>query len=72
MAATIEERVSALEAKLSRLLDEKNDIDEARNDLPWWEQRFGAFADSPEYAQAVAAGRAYREAQRPEDEAGGG
>lgn len=65
---TLEERVAALEEELNRLkqrLESEKPANGPR--LPWWEERFGAFADSPEYDEAMRAGREYRESLRPKD-----
>lgn len=59
---TVEERLAVLEDKMARLLDEKK---EDQPPAPWWEQRFGAFADSEEYDEAARLGREYRESLRP-------
>lgn len=67
MAGTsVEERLSTLEqelAQLKQLLEE-----EKPQTLPWWEQRFGAFANSEGYKEAMRLGREYRESLRPQDE----
>ena len=49
-AATIEERVSELEAKIAELLAEKP---ETKKESPLWERRFGAFKNSPDYDSAM-------------------
>lgn len=53
----LELRVAALEAEVKRL--------KATHNQPWWEKISGTFADDPVYDEAMALGRAYREAQRP-------
>lgn len=61
---SLEERVGALESELADLKRQLRQ-DKVCSDVPWWEQRFGAFADSPEYDEAMRLGREYRESLRP-------
>lgn len=61
---SVEERLTALEKELAELKQQLA-TDKSKPTLPWWEQRFGAFANSPEYEQAMQAGRKYRESLRP-------
>jgi hypothetical protein len=60
---SLEERVAALEAKIAQLTREQQGAGEPP--APWWEQRFGAFAESAEYEEALRLGREYREALQP-------
>ena len=60
MATTLEERVSELEAKMAKVLAEKPEV---KPESLWWERRFGAFKDSPDYESAVQRGAEYRKAQ---------
>lgn len=60
MAATVEERLSELEAKVARLLGEEK---QAEAVAPWWEQWFGAFKDNPDFDSAMEHGAAYRRSQ---------
>lgn len=54
---TVEERLSKLEAKMARLLNEP----EAPGELkPWWQQWFGAFKDNPDFDAAMDRGAEYR------------
>ena len=64
---SLEERLASVEAELQRL---KQQLEEQRpsGSVPWWEQRFGAFANSPEYEEASRLGREYRESLRPQAE----
>lgn len=67
--ASLEERVKTLEAEVERIktrFPEPNGVTPA----PWWEQRFGAFANSKEYEEATSLGREYRESLRPTNEEG--
>ena len=63
---TIEERLTAVEKKLDRLLEESS---QETKPLPWWESISGTFADNPDYEDAMKRGRAYRESLRPTDTA---
>ena len=54
---TLEERVSALEAKFGQ------SENTAQTESPWWEKIFGTFADSPDYDEAMRLGAEYRRAQ---------
>jgi hypothetical protein len=63
-ALSLEERMAALEAEVAELKQQVA-MAQPANGLPWWEQRFGAFATSPEYAEAERLGREYRESLRP-------
>lgn len=66
---TVEERLTALEQKMERLLDEK--AQEPRQ-IPWWEKIYGSFAGSEDYDEAMRLGREYRQSQRlPEDDENG-
>ena len=64
---TLEQRVSELEAKVERLIQENG----ASAKEPWWERIRGTFKDDPVYEEAMRLGREWREAQPipgPEDE----
>ncbi len=63
---SIEERLAAVEKELAQL-KHRLDADKPQTAAPWWEQRFGAFADSIEYEEATRLGREYRESLRPKD-----
>lgn len=56
-------RISEIEARLEQLTQkvESRDKDAA---LPWWEQRWGVFDNSPDYEKAMALGRKYRKPLR--------
>ncbi len=60
MATDLEERVSALEAQVAQLLAEKNT---QKKEVPWWQQRFGAFRDDEMYDEAMRLGAEYRRSQ---------
>lgn len=53
----LELRVTTLEEEMARLKVKLN--------TPWWEKIAGTFDNDPTYDEAMALGRAYREAQRP-------
>lgn len=61
--SSVEERLAALEAEVAEI--KKSIAANGTQAKPWWEQRFGAFACSPEYEEAAQAGRDYRESLRP-------
>ena len=63
--ATLEERVSAVEADIAEL---KKSTGGQTSDTPWWEKIYGTFADSEEYEEAMRLGREYRESQRPAEQ----
>ena len=66
-ALTLEERVAALETKLQRLEQQRNNhsLQDAR---PWWERIRGTFQDDPAYDEAMRLGREYRASLRPGDD----
>ena len=56
-------RVAVLEAKVEQLQRKlKAVIPDAK---PWWEHIVGAFADDPDFEEAMRLGREYRESLRP-------
>ena len=59
----IEKRLAVLEAEVA-LLKSKAEKKEDKNELPWWEQRVGLFANDPAYDEAMRLGREYRESQK--------
>jgi hypothetical protein len=59
-ASTLEERVSELEKKVARLLEEMTGQEKK---VPWWELWFGAFKDSSYYEEAMRLGAEYRRSQ---------
>ncbi len=59
-AISIEERISKLEEKMDRILNDKSE----KNDMaPWWEKWFGAFKDNPDFDSAMEKGAEYRRSQ---------
>lgn len=54
--ATVEERLTALEAKYGRLAQQVNP-EAAQAEKPWWEQIRGQFKDDPLYDEAMWLGR---------------
>jgi hypothetical protein len=75
MAGTsVEERLTTVEKELAQL-KQRLETDKPQTTIPWWEQRFGAFANSEGYEEAMRLGREYRESLRPhnaESATGGG
>lgn len=63
---TIEERLTALEAEVQRLKQERNATSEKPQ--PWWEKIWGTFKDDEAYEEAMRLGREYRESLRPKDD----
>ena len=57
-------RLSEVEAKLEQLTQQMQRQGK-ENVLPWWEQRWGVFDNSPDYEKAMELGRKYRESLRP-------
>ncbi|MBX3287865.1 MAG: hypothetical protein KF855_00845 [Acidobacteria bacterium] len=51
----LEKEISSLKQKVERL---------EKNDLPWWKQIIGTFADDPAHEEAMRLGREYRVSQR--------
>lgn len=60
--AQIEQRVAALEAEVTRLKLKLEAVTKPAN--PWWQEIYGTFANDPLYAEAMRAGRKYRESLR--------
>lgn len=61
--AEIELRVAALEAEVARL---KQRQEESAEPKPHWVDKvFGAFADDPDFLEAMRLGRKYRESLHP-------
>jgi hypothetical protein len=68
---SLEERLIALEAEVAQL-KKQVETEKSPPTVPWWEQRFGAFKDDPDYEEAMCLGREYRESLRPKDAASEG
>lgn len=60
MEATLEERVSTLEAQIVRLLE---DQPAAETEIPWYERWYGAFKDDEIFESAMKLGAEYRRSQ---------
>ncbi len=70
-AQTIEERLTAVEAKLEQLQREKEQNRE-QNEAPaeeprGWKRIVGIFANDPEFEEAEKAGKEWRDSFRPPD-----
>ena len=63
-AASMEERVAALEAEVARLKEALPRGAAAQK--PWWEEIRGTFKDDPHYEEAMRLGREWRASQKPE------
>jgi peptidoglycan hydrolase CwlO-like protein len=61
--------VSSLETEVAKLKESVNKA--AADELPWWEERWGLFANDPDYDAAMELGRKYRESLRPKVAANG-
>lgn len=62
-ALKIEARLAALEAEVEEL---KQKLAATNSEpKPWWEGVIGAFADDPDFLEAMRLGREYRESLRP-------
>lgn len=59
----LEPRVATLEAKVTQLQRRLEAL--APETRPWWEHVVGAFADDPDFEEAMRLGRQYRESLRP-------
>ena len=62
-ANNLEQRVTALEAELARLKAKVEGTGTGSND--WLDKVWGAFANDPDFLEAMRLGRAYRESLRP-------
>ncbi len=58
----VEKRISILESELALLKQKLEKIE--KNELPWWKQIIGTFADDPAHEEAMRLGREYRLSQR--------
>jgi hypothetical protein len=61
-ATEIESRVAVLEAEVARL---KEQLEKAPLKGDWLQEIYGAFADDPDFEEAMRLGREYRESLRP-------
>ncbi len=59
----IELRVAALESEVAQIKRELNKS--AQSKEHWVDKVYGAFADDPDFLEAMRLGRLYRESQRP-------
>ena len=55
--------LAVLEAEVA-LLKRKTEKKEDKNEMPWWKQHLGIFADDPAHEEAMRLGREYRESQK--------
>lgn len=61
---TLEQRVEQLEKELAQLKQQMQSISQPSKQ-PWWEKIVGVFADDPDFEEAVALGKAYRDSLKP-------
>jgi hypothetical protein len=61
-AATIEQRIEALEEEVRQL---RAAVKKPDGEQPWWERFGGMFKDDPVFDEIVDAGQTYRESLRP-------
>lgn len=66
-AIKLESRIAALEAKVEQL--QRQVVINTPDTKPWWEHVIGAFADDPDFLEAMRLGREYRESLRPKPRA---
>ncbi len=59
----IELRVAALEAEVARLKEQLEKVAPSKGD--WLDEIYGAFANDPDFEEAMRLGREYRESLRP-------
>ncbi len=63
---TLEERLTAVEAELRQMRQEKEQSKAPEATVPWWEQIRGQFKDDPDYLEAMRLGREWRESEDEE------
>ncbi len=56
----LEKRLKTLEQKVEKLLHERED---RKEEMPWWNQWFGAFRDNPDFDAAMQRGEEFRKSQ---------
>lgn len=61
-ASSMETRLTALEAEVAAL---KKQINDGKDNRPWWQQISGAFQGDKAFLEAMKLGREYRESLRP-------
>ena len=66
-AATVEQRLRALELEVSRL---RVQVQRAKADKPWWDRLGGMFKDDTLFDEMVKAGQKYRRSLRPPSKSG--
>jgi hypothetical protein len=61
---SLEERVAALEVEVRQLKHKRAYT--PKEEQPWWDRIFGAFANDPMFDEAMRLGEEYRRSQRPD------
>ena len=61
----LEQRLTALEAEVANLKEKHAQQEGQASGHPWLDRIYGAFANDPEYLEAMRLGRKYRESLRP-------
>jgi hypothetical protein len=64
-AASLEERVAALEAEVARLKATRVETSPRQTTEDWLDKAWGAFANDPAFEEAMRLGREWRESFRP-------
>ena len=65
---SLEERVTALEAGLEQLKQQR-ELDKSDDTVPWWKKIVGIYQDDPEFEAAVRYGQEWRRSEdAPDDE----
>lgn len=62
-AQTIEKRLTAVEAELQELKQEKERSKEQKKPIPWWEQIRGQFKYDSDYLEGMRLGREWRDSE---------
>lgn len=62
---TVEERLSALEAEVEQLKQQReaDQLDKSDETTPWWKRIVGIHANSPGFEEAVRLGKEWRESE---------
>jgi hypothetical protein len=61
----LEKRLAVVEAELAKLKEKKRSSPREKSAHVWLEKIYGAFANDPEYLEAMRLGREYRDERQP-------